>query len=94
MDGEILIAFAFLETLEHHARTAADALDGASQMMTLEFTGNPEITDAYADFLGRWDEHRGSVRDGITVVADTLRVVREAFTQVEDQLVAALNGPG
>lgn len=92
MDGEILIVYAFLETLEHHARTAADALASGSQMTSLEFTGNPEITGAYAAFLGRWDEHRGQLCDGITAVADVLRTVREAFAEAEEQLVAALDG--
>jgi hypothetical protein len=92
MAGEILVVYAFLETLESHARTTAESLDGASQMMNLEFTGNPDVTDAYSDFLGKWDEHRGRLRDGVAAAADALLAVRQAFSQAEDQLVAALAG--
>ena len=92
MAGEILVVYAFLETLESHARTTAESLDGASQMMNLEFTANPDVTDAYSDFLGRWDKHRNGLRDGVAAAADALLAVRQAFAQAEDQLVAALAG--
>lgn len=92
MGGEIVVVYAFLETLEHHARTTAGALDEAGRLMRLEFTDNPEVTEAYADFLGRWDEHRGELRAGITAAADALAAVRQSFQDAEDQLVAALGG--
>jgi hypothetical protein len=92
MAGEILVVYAFLETLESHARTTAESLDRASQMMNLEFTGNPEVSDAYSDFLGKWDKHRGGLRDGVAAAADALLPVRQSFSQAEDQLVAALAG--
>lgn len=94
MAGDIVVVYAFLETLEHHARTTAGALDGASQLMNLEFTGNPEVTDAYAQFLGRWDEHRGGLRAGVAAAADALAAVRAAFLQAEEHLVAALGPDG
>jgi uncharacterized protein YukE len=92
MAGEILVVYAFLETLESHARATAESLDDASQMMNLEFTGNPDVSDAYSDFLGKWDEHRSGLRDGVAAAADALHAVRQAFAQAEDQLVAALGG--
>ncbi|HWL45402.1 MAG TPA: hypothetical protein VNQ73_20840 [Ilumatobacter sp.] len=90
--GDIVVVYAFLDALEHHARTTAEALDAGSQLMNLEFTGNPDVTTAYADFLGRWDEHRGGLRDGVAAAADALRAVRDAFMCAEDQLIAALGG--
>ena len=90
MAGEILVVYAFLETLESHARTTAESLDGASQMMKLEFTDNPDVTDAYSDFLGKWDKHRGDLHTGVTAAADAFKVVCQAFCDAEDELCAAL----
>lgn len=92
--GDILVVYAFLDTLEHQARTTAAALADASRLTHVEFTGNPAVTEAYADFLGRWDTHRGSLVEGVTAVADALRVVRDAFVRTDDELAAALGPDG
>lgn len=82
--------YAVLEALEHHARTIAAALDAASPLARVEFAGNPDVTDAFARFVDRWDEHRGGLRDGVSAAADALRAVRESFELAESGLIAAL----
>lgn len=93
MDGAIVVVAAFLETLEHHATTTAEALDHAAPLASADFTGNPDVTDAYAEFLGRWDAYRGELHAGVIAIAGALAAVRAAFLQADARLVAAL-GPG
>jgi len=92
MADEIVLVYAFLDTLAANARSSADALTGGSALLDQSFGGTPEITSAYRHFLGRWDEHRGTLRDGITAAADAFDVTREAFRQCEAELIAALEG--
>lgn len=93
MDGAIVVVAAFLETLEHHATTTAEALDHAGHLAPVGFTGNPDVTDAYAEFLGRWDAYRGELQTGVAAIAGALGAVRAAFLQADGRLAAAL-GPG
>lgn len=90
MPGEILVVYAFLETLEHHARAMADALDTASHPTQVEPAGSAELTEAYACFIHRWDAHRAGLQAGIVSVADALAAVRSAFAETDDQLAGAL----
>ena len=94
MDGAIVVVAAFLETLEHHAITTAEALDRAAHLAHVEFTGNPAVADAYAEFLGRWDAYREDLHAGVAAGAAALAAVRAAFLQVDARLVAALGTGG
>lgn len=87
---DLLIVYAYLDTLAHHCRTVATSLDDGSKAMELSFDGNPRVTDAYDDFLGRWDKHRGTLRDGVGAAADAFEAVSAAFRNCEDELIAGL----
>lgn len=89
---EILIVYAFLDTLASNAKTSAEALAEGSQMTELSFSGNPQVTDAFRDFLGKWDEHRGGLHEGVAAAADAFQATSTAFHDAEAQLIAALNG--
>jgi hypothetical protein len=90
--GEIRIVSAYLETLAAQAEATAAMLDGAGTTMSLTFPGNPEVDDAYGDFVARWDKHRDDLRAAVTAVAEAFRAVVAAFDSCEAQLIAAL-GP-
>jgi len=87
---EIVIVYAYLDALAANARSTAEALASSSQMSDLYFDGNDEINNAYDDFLGKWDKHRGDLHTGVTAAADAFAVVSEAFCAAEDELCAAL----
>ena len=91
---EILVVYAFLDTLAANAKTSAEALANGSTMMDLEFAGTPEVTDAYRDFLGKWDKHRGGLREGVAAAAQAFEVTSQAFRDIEDELIAALEDSG
>lgn len=91
---EILVVYAFLDTLAANAKSSAEALESGSTLMDLEFTGTPEITGAYRDFLGKWDKHRDQLREGVAAAAQAFEVTSQTFRDVEDQLIAALDEPG
>lgn len=92
MADELVVVYAFLDTLAANARSSADALEAGSLLIDLTFAGTPEISSAYRDFLDRWDEHRGVLRDGIAGAADAFGVTSEAFQRCEARLVAGLDG--
>jgi hypothetical protein len=92
MSGDIVIVYAYLDTLASYARQAGDMLSGSSRAMNLSFHGNPEVTNAYDDFLDDWDRHRKKLREGVSAAADAFEGVSATFKSVEDQLIAALDG--
>jgi hypothetical protein len=87
---EIVIVYAYLDALEANARNTAEALASSSQMVKLHFDGTDEVNNAYDDFLGKWDKHRGDLHTGVTAAADAFKVVCQAFCDAEDELCAAL----
>lgn len=92
MAADIVIVYAYLDTLAGHARAAAELLDGSSSAMNLTFTGNPGVTNAYDDFVGRWDRHRDKLSEGVSAAADAFEAVSAAFVATEDALIEALAG--
>lgn len=92
MADEIVLVYAFLDALAANAAASAAALEGDSALMDLEFTGTPEVTSAYRSFLGKWDKHRNTLRDGIAAAGEAFVVTRDSFQTCETQLIAALQG--
>lgn len=89
---ELLVVYAFLDSLAANARTSAEALASGSTLIDLQFTRTPEITNAYRSFLDAWDEHRGGLHDGVAAAADAFETTSAAFCELEQQLIAALAG--
>ena len=89
---DIVIVYAFLDTLASNAQHSADMLDDSSEAMQLSFTGNRDVENAYEDFLGKWDKHRGDLREGVAAAAQAFAAVSQAFKDCEEQLIAALDG--
>jgi hypothetical protein len=90
--ADIVIVYAYLDSLASSAQQTADLLDGASAAMNLTFPGNSPVTHAYDEFLDNWDRHREKLHAGVAGVAQALSAVSEAFKAAEDELIAALNG--
>jgi len=90
--ADIVIVYAYLDSLASSAQQTADLLDGASAAMNLTFPGNSTVTRAYDDFLDNWDRHRKKLQAGVEGVAQALLAVSGAFKAAEDELIAALNG--
>ncbi len=72
MPADIVIVYAYLDTLATSAQQTADMLDGSSAAMNLTFPGNGPVTDAYEDFLDKWDRHRKKLREGVAGAAEAL----------------------
>lgn len=90
--ADIIIVYAYLDLLASNANSAAELLASSSAAMTLTFPGNDAVTGVYEDFLGEWDKHREQLRAGIAGAASAFQAVSAAFSDAEDQLIAALNG--
>lgn len=92
MAADIIIVYAYLDTLASNAQQIADMLDGSSAAMNLTFPGNGTVTEAYDDFLDKWDRHRKKLREGVAGAAQAFQAVSDAFKASEDELIAALEG--
>ena len=69
MPADIVIVYAYLDTLATSAQQTADMLDGSSAAMSLTFPGNDPVTRAYEDFLDKWDRHRKKLQEGVAGAA-------------------------
>jgi len=94
MADEIVVVYAWLDALAANAMACAGALADGSGLTSFEFTGNRKVTDAYHDFLGKWDENRGELHAGIEAVANAFTVSSEAFHETELELIASLEDGG
>jgi len=92
MAGEIVIVYAYLDTLASSARDVAQLLEESSSALDLSFPHNERVTSAYDGFLGKWDRHRSKLREGVDGAAEALQLVSDTFRQSEDELIAALEG--
>lgn len=92
--NDIVIAYAFLDTLAFNCHSVANTLAGSAKAMNLAFPNNEEVTKAYDDFLGKWDQHRSKLENGVRGSGDAIQTVSQSFSEVEDKLIAALNGDG
>lgn len=92
MASDILVVYAYLDTLADRAQAAATSMSESSRLSNLTFPEDDPVEDAYHDFLGRWDEHREALVEAIGAAGAAFRAVSEAFAATEDELIAALGG--
>ncbi|HUF97559.1 MAG TPA: hypothetical protein VMM60_05465 [Ilumatobacter sp.] len=90
--NDIVIVYAYLDTLASNALSAAGLLAESSAAMSLTFPGNEAVDGVYDDFLGEWDKHREQLRASIEGAGSAFQAVSAAFVAAEEQLIAALNG--
>lgn len=57
-------------------------------------TSRPDVDSKTTDFMNEWDKRRDNVADCIEGCAAMLQVIHEAFTQTQDELIAAIEGDG
>ena len=88
------VAYATLETLYFHARTAADGLEECSQLSELEFSPNDAVTDAYRGYLGEWSKHRESLQQGLNATAQACKAILDSFKNIEVELISKLTSEG
>ena len=92
MAADIVIVYAYLDTLASEARRTAEMLDGSSAAMNLSFGENQRVTNEYDHFLSKWDRHRKKLSEGVLGAAQAFEAVSDSFRSVEDELIAALEG--
>lgn len=91
MSDQLLIVYAYLDTLAANAQTAVDSLSENSSLMDLDFGEDEQVNEKYDDLHGRWDEHRGKLIEGMQAAADAFGAVSTSFSGLEDELVNSLN---
>ncbi len=57
-----------------------------------EAVGHPELADHVREFAHNWDDRRAKMLEGISALAQIATDVGEQFEDVEQQLVANLEG--
>jgi hypothetical protein len=57
-----------------------------------ETVGHPKLADRLHDFAGNWDDTRKEMLGSIEGLGDAAKAIGDAFVDIEEHLVAALEG--
>jgi hypothetical protein len=75
-------------------RYLADELKKAENIVkdNLAAIGHPELAEQLDEMQGTWDDRRNALVKDIKTVAKVAKKAGEAFEEIENELVAALEG--
>ncbi len=91
MDNLLHIVPSWLAGLEGQVRSTAGDLADASDFPDVSLSSSERVQDELDSFMGKWDNHRDQLIEGLDAVAQALLAIRESFEGTDAALADVLS---